>query len=60
MLRTRDNSDVFNTLDEVFGIHNKILNVLYLFINILLYNHVNSFTFFLSNEMPNAYRNVST
>ena len=32
LLCTRENSDVFNTLDEIFGIHLKKVNNLYVFI----------------------------
>ena len=33
VLRTRENTDVFITLDEnIFGIHSKKINILYLFI----------------------------
>ena len=32
VLRTRENTDIFITLDEnIFGIHSKILNILYLY-----------------------------
>ena len=31
MLRTRENSEAFNTLNEIFGIHLNKVNILYIF-----------------------------
>ena len=37
VLRTRENTDVFITLDEnIFGIHSKRVNILYLSVNYYL------------------------
>ena len=34
VLRTREITDIFNTFDEIFGIHLKKVNILYLFVKI--------------------------
>ena len=34
VLRTRENTDVFITLDYIYGIHSKRVNILYLSVSI--------------------------
>ena len=41
VLRTRENTDVFITLvDNIYGIHSKIVNILYFLWNTLFMNNV--------------------